>query len=1192
MTKDRPYFRHSGTQLEELYHSGCDDLAILRLLLEELKHRDTPKAARLRKVVEDHLNVLPQRPVVIAEDKTPIHRPEENFKLIIQGPQHLPANEYLSGTDDGQTQAPLKEEEPDTAASFPRHVGVSSIRAPGRIQGVPTKRVFEQKSNTKVEYARGGGLVAQYVAGLRVLIEEMRRKGAGVKHVAVTEGHAIPLDGSITAYQFTYEGDGDLFEGAKITAIVNGQKAEGQISAVMEKKIVINIDHYFGPYIELCTLRIDNTAMLDALRDRLEVIGRGEVNRFNTRLATCVLNNEGVEKEWEAIPFVRSSIPLSSGQHQAIQKALTQSVFYLWGPPGTGKTQTLSALIEILFHARKRVLICSNTNQAVDQVLLKLCTLLGKDDPAVDEGRILRIGRIASQELLDKWSDYVTVEGVVERRSSDLQGRREFLERQLEALRGACIGPKTTIRRFADLDQIRTEVENLERKKKLLGTQLAQERVKNFQGKASALETKSRGYESASLLARLLMPSLPSIQADLARTNEALAHARNDAAVEISALHEMEEELDRKRTTEYSLQKTLGYADRSAALQALTSLEKKMEPLEAEGAEITRLLNALATSILGQAKILGATATKLFLSPQNFDGFDVVIIDEASMLLLPALFHAAGMAKERVVISGDFRQLPPILQTDEKEVIKAIGGDIFTKSGIANILETDTPSSPRASLLNEQHRMTDPICQILSKPMYLGKLITAANRESTGISLGAPFDGPLTIIDSSSLSPFVNRDALSSRYNLMHALLVRNLLLYLKNAGTIPDGSSLGVCTAYSAQARLLRAVLKSSALGVSAGTVHRYQGDEKRAMVLDIPDGLGEALVGFWLEADSPDEDGAKLFNVAISRAREHLIVIANLQYLDAKLPARALLRGFLHRMQEKGRVLDAREVLAYAPVLPDMKSHGTPIEFAPETLNTGLFNQGEFDRAWLADAERATKSIQIFSGFVTPQRVATYGDILRRKQMQGVAIRCVTRPPLHNGSIPPEDGKLALDALENIGCMVDTRWDIHEKVIIIDGEVIWFGSLNPLSHTGSTSEVMARLTGKEIASQIESFLSLDRGGKADGLSGIEVVKENPACPKCGHRTTYRKGRFGPYWECEVVCGWKENYIQHKARNKADVQAGGSTLKPCQKCGKPMVVRFGRYGSFLGCTDYPSCDGKHRLGSEKQSAAKKRRTS
>jgi DNA topoisomerase-1 len=33
-----------------------------------------------------------------------------------------------------------------------------------------------------------------------------------------------------------------------------------------------------------------------------------------------------------------------------------------------------------------------------------------------------------------------------------------------------------------------------------------------------------------------------------------------------------------------------------------------------------------------------------------------------------------------------------------------------------------------------------------------------------------------------------------------------------------------------------------------------------------------------------------------------------------------------------------------------------------------------------------------------------------------------------------------------------------------------------------------------------------------------------------------------------------------------------------CEKCGKPMVVKFGRFGSFLGCTGYPECKGIKKI--------------
>jgi len=107
-------------------------------------------------------------------------------------------------------------------------------------------------------------------------------------------------------------------------------------------------------------------------------------------------------------------------QKRAIGLALANEVTYLWGPPGTGKTTTLSLLIKELFERSKRVLICSNTNQAVDQVLLTLCKELRSDHPAMQKGQIVRLGRIADDELRDNYSEFVTLDGIVERRSRDV----------------------------------------------------------------------------------------------------------------------------------------------------------------------------------------------------------------------------------------------------------------------------------------------------------------------------------------------------------------------------------------------------------------------------------------------------------------------------------------------------------------------------------------------------------------------------------------------------------------------------------------------------------------------------------------------------------------------------------------------------------------------------------------------------
>lgn len=64
---------------------------------------------------------------------------------------------------------------------------------------------------------------------------------------------------------------------------------------------------------------------------------------------------------------------LNSDQRTAVLKALTANDYLLLkGLPGTGKTQTLAALIRLLVLMKQSVLITSHTHSAVDNVLVRL----------------------------------------------------------------------------------------------------------------------------------------------------------------------------------------------------------------------------------------------------------------------------------------------------------------------------------------------------------------------------------------------------------------------------------------------------------------------------------------------------------------------------------------------------------------------------------------------------------------------------------------------------------------------------------------------------------------------------------------------------------------------------------------------------------------------------------------------------
>jgi superfamily I DNA and/or RNA helicase len=352
-------------------------------------------------------------------------------------------------------------------------------------------------------------------------------------------------------------------------------------------------------------------------------------------------------------------------------------------------------------------------------------------------------------------------------------------------------------------------------------------------------------------------------------------------------------------------------------MKAVKEAADQRADLVAELRDIEAKIAAIRDTIVQEAQVLGVTCTKAYLAVKEIGQVDTVVIDEASMVMLPVAWFAAGLARERVIVCGDFRQIPPIVQSDQRSIVEAIGKDPFSAN---DIKEKD----PRLVMLDTQYRMHDTICQLIAKPMYGGRLHTAADRRNEAGSAPALFDCPLTIIDTSALWPFESRNAFFSRFNLMHALLVRNLAVHFAEERAIADHESLGICTPYSAQAKIIAKLLEDERLHdtVQVGTVHSYQGDERGTMVLDIPESNGGAWnLGQFVQGLPPEHVGARLINVAISRAKHRLIVLANLTYLDRKLPSTSLLRSVLYDMQTNGAVVTGNDVLALRPIARDLK-------------------------------------------------------------------------------------------------------------------------------------------------------------------------------------------------------------------------------------------------------------------------------
>jgi DNA topoisomerase-1 len=93
--------------------------------------------------------------------------------------------------------------------------------------------------------------------------------------------------------------------------------------------------------------------------------------------------------------------------------------------------------------------------------------------------------------------------------------------------------------------------------------------------------------------------------------------------------------------------------------------------------------------------------------------------------------------------------------------------------------------------------------------------------------------------------------------------------------------------------------------------------------------------------------------------------------------------------------------------------------------------------------------------------------------------------------------------------------------------------------------------------------------------VSRSEVTSESmdEACPKCAKPLNLRLGRHGRFVGCT---GYPEcDYTRNLGDSKDAEPAPAPEVVPdrqCPKCSSALIMRVGRYGKFIGCSAYPKC--------------------
>ena len=87
-----------------------------------------------------------------------------------------------------------------------------------------------------------------------------------------------------------------------------------------------------------------------------------------------------------------------------------------------------------------------------------------------------------------------------------------------------------------------------------------------------------------------------------------------------------------------------------------------------------------------------------------------------------------------------------------------------------------------------------------------------------------------------------------------------------------------------------------------------------------------------------------------------------------------------------------------------------------------------------------------------------------------------------------------------------------------------------------------------------------------------IPVEKTDIICEKCGKVMIIKNGKFGKFAACPDYPKCKNTKTLEKDGTVKEQEEVKTTEFKCEVCGSDMVIRKGKFGEFYACSNYPTC--------------------
>ena len=611
----------------------------------------------------------------------------------------------------------------------------------------------------------------------------------------------------------------------------------------------------------------------------------------------------------------------------------SKDVYLVMGPPGTGKTTVIVEWVKHFVSENKRVLISSQNNKAVDNVLQKFT---GDQEKSVD---MIRIGSEKKTEAAVKpylFENKVrdTSRRIAEKTTANIARLRPFLKgwtQVEEHLQTLTAGLRERDRAYQQM--MRVSVPTL----RAQGEQMAQAHVAYCTAAAEAAERRAdvrrryeriMGYPTEGLAGlwgwlRRMMDKYPMRRVvralDAASAQEAAAcTAYNEAR----AAYEVQEQ--RVYADEYApmsvqhhtckrlfaklgavVQKSptdlpwtffamkFPQEMKTAAVEAYASFVSK-EKVRLSSflthLEAWRVKNeseqdyALRNLILSSVNLVGATCIGVNSQKRFADlKFDVTIIDEAGQIQIHNALVPMSVSNKLIML-GDHQQIPPSADEELESLCREndVETELLGKSLFEKMYEDEELPSANKIMLDTQFRMPPEVAAIISRAFYHGDYKSiAAFKANVPSALPALSDARLVVISTSdSQARYEKNLGDAGTSNPLEAQIAARIVRILLRSGHSPE--NFGVISAYKAQVGeiqdRLRDMLSYAQRKDGIATLDSFQGQERDIIIYSFTRSsrkpADKPRIGFLKEL--------RRLNVAMTRCKKMLILIGDMDFLQ----------------------------------------------------------------------------------------------------------------------------------------------------------------------------------------------------------------------------------------------------------------------------------------------------------------------